>query len=335
MAKSPLKAQASADPAQERARARARAAPAQERAPAAASLPSARERGLDWGNLRFFLELTRTGSHARAAQRLGVDRNTVARRVAALEAELGLPLFERGPQGWCCTAAGQDLAELASRVEEDVLALARHAEARDRSPSGTVRLTTAFHLSAYLLVPGLPALRERHPGLVVEVVADQRTFDLTRREADLALRMGRPRDAGLVTRKLSDVGYRLYAARGSPAGRRGTVDFAQDPFVGFEDSLASTPQERWLGRVAPERQVVFRCNSTASLVAAARIGVGVAVLPRFVAELEPGLVRLEGPQPPDHELWLLVHGDLRRTPRVRAVIEWVDELVVRARASLA
>ena len=298
------------------------AAPAQERAGR-----------LDWGNLRFFLELSRTGSLSRAAQRLGVDRNTVARRVAALEEELGLPLFERGPQGWTRTAAGDDLAALASRVEEDVLAIARHADARDPALSGTVRLTTATHLAAFLLAPALPRLRERHPGLVLEIAANQRTFDLTRREADLALRFGRPRDAGLVTRKLSDVAYGLYAGTGYAGGRR-AVDLERDAFVGFDESLAGVPQERWLARVAPARRVVFRSNSTASLQAAARAGIGVAVLPCFVAGRDPALVRLEGPEPENHELWLLVHGDLRRTPRVRAVIAWVDALVEGARSAL-
>lgn len=309
MSRSPLKAQESAGPVHERAGT------------------------LDWGHLRFFLELSRTGSLSRAAQRLGVDRNTVARRVAALEEELGLALYERGPQGWSRTAAGEELAALASRVEEDVLALARHAEARDRALTGSVRLTTAAHLAAHLVAPAVPRLRERHPGLVLEVNSDQRIFDLTRREADLALRMGRPRDAGLVTRKLSDVAYRLYASRQHAAAERG-VDFEEDTFVGLDDSLASAPQERWLAKVGPERRVVFRTNSTASLVVAARLGVGVAVLPCFLGERDPELVRVDGPTPTSHELWLLVHGDLRRTPRVRAVIEWVDELVERARPSL-
>jgi len=279
----------------------------------------------------------RTGSLSRAARRLGVDRNTVARRVAALENELGLPLFERGPQGWSRTAAGDELAALASRVEEDVLALARHADARDRAVAGTVRLTTASHLAAHLVAPAVPALLARHPGLVLEVVADQRVFDLTRREADLALRMGRPRDAspGLVARKLSDVGYAFYAAKGSAAARRGSVDLAGDGFVGLDEGLAGAPQERWIERVAPGRRMVFRSNSTASLAAAVRAGVGVGVLPRFVAERDAGLVRLDGPEPVNHELWLLVHGDLRRSSRVQVVIEWVDELVARARPALA
>ena len=310
MAKGPVTVQASAAPAQ------GRAGP------------------LDWGNLRFFLELVRTGSLSGAARRLSVDRNTVARRVAALEEEIGLALFERGPQGWGRTPAGQELAELAGRVEEDVLALARHVDARDRAPSGTVRLTTAAHLAVNLLVPGVPALRERHPGLVLEIAADQRNFDLTRREADLALRLGRPRDAGLVTRKLSDVGFCFYASRSYLAGRRGGVDFAHDAFIGFDDSLASAPQERWLARLAPDRRVVFRSNSTASLQVAARLGVGVAMLPCYLAEPDPALSRLEGPRPVDHELWLLVHGDLRRAPRVRAVIEWLDEVVEKARPAL-
>jgi DNA-binding transcriptional LysR family regulator len=299
------------------------AAPAQERAG-----------GLDWGNLRFFLELSRTGSLSAAARRLAVDRNTVARRVAALEEALGLRLFERGPQGWIRTGAGDELAELASRVEEDVLAVARHADARDTALAGTVRLTTATHLAAHLLAPALPRLHARHPGLVLEIAADQRAFDLTRREADLALRMGRPRDAGLVTRKLSPVTYRLFASRAHATARRGPVDFEADEFLGFDDSLAGVPQERWLARVGPRRRVVFRCNSTAALQAAAREGMGIAVLPCFVADRDPALVRLDGPEPPDHELWLLVHGDLRRAPRVRAVLEWVDEVMREARPAL-
>jgi DNA-binding transcriptional LysR family regulator len=310
MAKGPSTAQASAGPAQ------------------------GRGGSLEWGNLRFFLELVRTGSLSSAARRLGVDRNTVARRVTALEEEIGLALFERGPQGWGRTPAGQELAELAGRVEEDVLALSRHVDARDRSPAGTVRLTTAAHLAVNLLLPAVPVLRERHPGLVLEIAADQRNFDLTRREADLAVRMGRPRDTGLVTRKLSSVAYRFYASPGYLAGRRAVVDLAEDAFIGFDDSLAGVPQERWLARLAPERRVVFRSNSTASLQVAARFGLGVAVLPCYLGGPDPALVCLDGPEPVDHEIWLLVHGDLRRSPRVRAVIEWLDELVEKARPAL-
>lgn len=321
MAKRALKAQLSEGPAQERA---------------GPPSPGGRTARMDWGHLPFFLELSRTGSLGRAARALGVDRNTVARRVAALEAELGLSLFERGPQGWSRTAAGEELAALASRVEEDVFALARHADASDRQIAGTVRLTSATHVAVHLLAPAVPALRARHPGLVLEIAADARTFDLTRREADLALRMGRPSVAGLVTRKLSDVAYGVYASRAHLARRgRGPVDFARDVFVGFEERFVSAPQERWLDRLGPGRAIAFRCSSTAGLVAAARAGAGIAILPCFVADRDPGLEPVASPEPvPPHELWLLVHGDLRRTPRVRAVIAWVDEVIAAARPAL-
>jgi DNA-binding transcriptional LysR family regulator len=288
---------------------------------------------LDWGHLRFFLELSRTASLSSAARQLGVDRNTVARRVTALEAELGVALFERGPQGWTRTPAGDELTELAGRVEADVLALARHADSHDRALEGTVRLTTGAHLAANLLAPAVPILHQRHPGLVLEIAADQRNFDLTRREADLAVRMGRPRDTGLVTRRLASLAYALYAAAGSTAAARGAVDFVEDTFVGADDSLAGVPQERWLLDQRP--RVIFRSNSTATLVTAIRRGLGVGFLPCYLGDADPLLRRLEGPEPPGYEIWLLVHGELRRTPRVKAVIEWLDELFERSREALA
>lgn len=303
---------------------------------AQASAAPAHERtgGLDWGNLRFFLELSRTGSLSRAAKALGVDRNTVARRVSALEEELGLALFERGPQGWSRTSAGDELAGLATRVEDDVLALARHADARDRTLTGSVRLTAPMHVTSYLLVPALPRIHARHPALVLEIVADARPFNLGRREADLAVRLGRPReasDAGVVARKLADVAYRFYAAQGTEAARRGRVDLGKDPFVG---SNVAAVAERWVEQLAPARRVVFRSNSTSALATAVRCGMGVALLPTFVGDGDAMLARLDGPETVRQELWLLVHGDLRRAPRVRAVIEWVDELMVHARPAL-
>ncbi|ABC80752.1 LysR family transcriptional regulator [Anaeromyxobacter dehalogenans] len=293
----------------------------------------ARSGPLDWGNLLFFLELSRSGSLARAAKRLGVDRNTVGRRVAALEDELGLPLFERGPQGWACTAAGEELAALASRVEEDVLAIARHADARDRTPAGTVRLTTSVPVASHLLAPAVPSLRARHPRLLLDVSADFRNYDLTRREADLALRLGRPSDAGLVARKVASVAYGFYGSPAFAEERRGRMDLARDPVLAYEG--ATSPQERWMDDLAPARLVPFRCNTSLALAAAARTGLGAAVLPCFVADGDPALVRLDGPEPPSYDLWLLVHGDLRRVPRVRAVIEWVDGVVDEARDLLA
>jgi DNA-binding transcriptional LysR family regulator len=285
---------------------------------------------LGWGNVRFFLELARSGSLAQAAARTGVHRNTIIRHVAALERELGLSLFDRGPQGWTPTSGGEELVELALRVEKDILALARHVDASERQVKGNVRLTTAFHVATHLLVPELPSLRSRHPDLVVEIAGDQRTLDLTRREADLAVRVGRPRAAaGLVTRKMAEIAYALYASPAYMDGRR-AADFERDTFVGFDDSLAGTQQERWLARLGPRRHVAFRCNGSDTLLAAARAGLGIALLPCFVADQDPRLLRLPPGVPFKNELWLLVHGELRHALRVRAVIEWLDDVLERA-----
>ena len=125
--------------------------------------------------------------------------------------------------------------------------------------------------------------------------------------------------------------FAFYAAATTEAGGRGAVDLRANPFLGDEADLL---QERWLDKLAPERRVVYRCNSTTALLAAARQGLGVVLLPCYIGDAEPALRRLDGPEPAPHEIWLLVHGDLRRTPRVRAVIDWVDDLVERARPAL-
>jgi len=289
---------------------------------------------LEWGNIRFFLELARSGSLARAAARTGVHRNTIIRHVTELEQELGLSLFDRAPQGWVPTAGGEELVALALRVEEGIFAFARHVDASERQVKGHVRLTTAFHLATNLLVPELPALRSRHPELVVEIAGDQRTLDLTRREADLALRIGRPRAAaGLVTRKMAEIAYVLCAAPGYLGGRE-EADFERDTFVGFDDSLSGTLQERWLARAAPGRRVGFRCNGSDTLLAAARAGLGIALLPSFLADGDPALRRLSPEVGFRNEIWLLVHGELRRAPRIRVVIEWLDDVLARAAARL-
>jgi DNA-binding transcriptional LysR family regulator len=289
---------------------------------------------LEWGNVRFFLELARSGSLARAAVRTGMHRNTIIRHVAALEQELGLSLFDRGPQGWTLTAGGEELVALALRVEEGIFAFARHVDASDRQVKGNVRLTTAFHLATNLLVPELPALSSRHPELVVEIAGDQRTVDLSHREADLALRIGRPRAAaGLVTRKMAEIAYGLYASPTYLDGR-GEVDFERDTFLGFNESLAGTPQERWLARIGPRRKVGFRCNGSDTLAAAARAGLGVALLPSLLGDGDPALRRLLPEVPFRNEIWLLVHGELRRAPRIRLVIDWLDEVLARAAARL-
>lgn len=278
----------------------------------------------DWESLRFFLEARRTRSLTEAARRLGVEHTTVSRRIGALEAALGVRLFDRTPTGYASTPAADALLPLAERIEEQVLLIERRAAQTTDTISGVVRVATAPMIAAHFVAPALPVLRGRHPGIVVELFAENRQHNLARGEADLAIRLDRPRASGLVTRKLGVLGHAFYASVSHP---RRSLDAFRDDFVGYDESLAHLAHERWLNEVAPARRVVFRSNALAALVAAMRVGVGVGLLPCFVGDADPGLTRLQSALTPSaRELWLVVHGELRRSPRVRAVLDFVVEM---------
>lgn len=286
---------------------------------------------MDWGDLRFFVELARSGSLSATARRLRVDHSTVARRVAALEADLGVRLFDRLPRGYALTAEGEEVADLAGRLEEGAFAIERFAQGRSAEPSGTVRLSAPPVFASHFIAPRLAGLRDRWPGVVLELVGDARAASLTRREADLALRLNRPEDDGLVTRRLGTMGYGLYAARGY-AEERPPDSWG---FIAYDDSLEHVPQQRWLRVVAAGRPVVFRANDLASLFAAARAGLGLAALPHFLGLSDPGLVRVPAePAPQGRDLWLLVHPDLRRAARVRATMDFLVALLAENRGLL-
>jgi DNA-binding transcriptional LysR family regulator len=284
----------------------------------------------DWENLRFFLEARRAGSLSKASTRLRVDHTTVSRRIAALEASLGVRLFDRGPRGYEPTRIADELFSLAETLEAQVLAIERHARL-GTDHAGVVRIATTEQIAAAFVIPAIPALRARHPAIVLEVSADNRDVSLARREADLAVRYGRPKEPGLVGRKLGELEHAFYAAR---SGRgAAALDLETDAFVGYDDSLGHVEPERWLERVAPRRRVVFRANSLLCLRAAVRAGLGVALMPCFFGDSDPTLERLRSElAPPPRELWVVVHEELRRSPRVRAVLDFLIAFAGGARA---
>ncbi|MCW2242708.1 LysR family transcriptional regulator [Azospirillum canadense] len=286
---------------------------------------------MDWGDLRFFVELARSGSLSATARRLKVDHTTVARRVAALEDSLGVRLFDRLPRGYALTTEGEEVAALAGRLEEGAFAIERFARGQSAEPAGTVRLSAPPVFASAFLAPNLGPFRTRFPQVVLELIGDSRAVSLTRREADLAIRLKRPEDDGLVSRRVGTMGYGLYAA---PAHLEGRAE-ADWEFVGYDESLDHVPQQRWLRGVAAGRPFVFRANDLGSLASAARAGLGVAALPHFLGIPDPGLVRLPSdPAPEGRELWLLVHGDLRRAARVRATMDFLIALLTEKKGLL-
>lgn len=284
--------------------------------------------GLDWDDLRYFAELARTGSLSAAARRLKVDHSTVARRVGGLEESLGVRLFDRLPRGWVLTADGEQMAERVERVEADIFSLGSFARGRSGTLSGTVRVSAPPAFASLFLMPRLGLLRERHPGIELELIGEMRLANLTRREADLALRIGRPEGASMIVRRLPDFHYGLF-------GRRDYVERvpeAEWTLLGHDETLEQSPPQQWLRRYAAGRPLVIRSNDITGLFNAVRAGLGVAVLSGYMAELAPELVCIAHGDPElRRELWMVVHADVRRSPSVRAVMDTIIDIVERDR----
>ena len=278
---------------------------------------------MDWDDVRVFLALARAGSLTAAARSLRVEHTTVARRIGQLEQVLGLRLFDRLPRGWILTSEGEQLAGRAAQMEEQAHEFMR--EAADGVPlSGTVRLSALPSVGQEFLLPRLCAIHQRWSSVTLELVVETRVAILSRREADLALRVGRPQDPGLAARLLGAMSYGLYCAAGYTDGRA-EADWR---FVAADDSLAHTPEFHWMNTLRGNRAYALRANTLALQRDAVRLGLGVAVLPHFMASADSLLERLPfDTAPPPAEIWLVVHPDVRRSPRVRLIADLVAEVV--------
>lgn len=285
---------------------------------------------LQWDDVRYFLELVREGSLSGAARKLSVEHSTVARRVEALEHALGVRLFDRLPKGWSLTSEGETLVEQAMRLDHEAQTFSRIALGVS-SLNGKVRVSAPPTMAGHFLVPRLAGLRTQWKNIDLEVIGESRDTNLARGEADLAIRMSRPTAPGLVTRCIGEMGYGLYATRG----------YANRPkqeweFLGYEDNLIQVPQQQWLSKVAGERRFIFRSNDLSALLNAARAGLGIAVLPHFLAMEDSGLELV--PEPVclvKRQIWLVMHPDVKRSPRVRLIADLLASAVAEAQGLLS
>ncbi|CAA9479677.1 MAG: Transcriptional regulator, LysR family [uncultured Sphingomonadaceae bacterium] len=287
--------------------------------------------------MRTFLAVARDGTLSGAARALGVTQSTMSRRMAALERRAGARLLERTPRGYLLTTLGEAVLPNAERMEAEADAALRSVAGRDCALEGTVRVTTVDLLADRLIVPAVAALRAAHPGIGVELSPDSRSLSLSKREADVAVRVRRFDGHELVERRLGDFTFGLYASpayldgRGAP--RDGSSGHALVTVAEDQDEL---PEARFLRERLPEAAVALRSNSREVQLRAAAAGLGVACLARFHADAEGGLERLaELGAPPARSIWLGVHRDLRSTPRVRAVTETIAAEVKRQAAKLS
>jgi DNA-binding transcriptional LysR family regulator len=283
---------------------------------------SSESQRLQWDDIRYFLELARVGSLSGAARKLSVEHSTVARRIEALEQSLEVRLFDRLPKGWSLTPEGETLARQARRLDDEAQAFSRAAVGVS-SLKGTVRISAPPVLASHLLVPRLAAMRPQWMNIDLEVIGESRDANLARGEADLAIRMSRPTAPGLVARCIGEMGYGLYAANGYADRSQ-----AEWEFLGYDENLGQVPQQRWLNQIAGDRRFAFRSNDLAALLHAARAGLGIAALPCFLAGHDPELCLLsDHPCSTVRQLWLVMHPDVKRSPRVRLVADLLVSLV--------
>src|SRR5579863_8079068 len=278
----------------------------------------------DWENLRHFVTLAREGTLSAAARTLGVDHATVARRVAALEASTGLKLIDRRARTTTLTDDGKRIAAVAAPMEEAAFAVGRAAQAAKPGVDGEVSVSAPPNFASSVIAPQLVRLRQQHPGVHIKLIGEKRKASLSRREADIALRLMRPVEGGLFVRKIGSFGFSLY---GAPAYLEKTPPHAF-AFIGYDASMADSPQEVWLRAIVGEREVVLRTNDLETQVAAARAGLGIAVLPHYLGDGDPCLQGQAATERPiSRDVWLAVHRDLRQVPAVRAVMDFLVSCV--------
>jgi DNA-binding transcriptional LysR family regulator len=287
---------------------------------------------LDWNDLRYFIAVARDGSTLAAGRALRVSQTTVARRIAALEAALGFPLFEKRQAGYALTPAGQDLIARAEQVESAASTFSEAASAQSRDVTGVVKITTEEVYAITLLTPLLRELHDTYPDIVIDLDTSQQVRDLGAGEADISLRSTKQDSqltAGLVGRQLCIDDWALYCSR-DYAARHGVprtlAELRKHAFIGGGGGNLWIHYQDWLQSLGLESQVAMHHATSGGLLSGVRSGFGVAVLPCVVADADPDLVRCLPPRS-DHglKLWLFTHERCRHTPRVRAVIDFLYE----------
>ena len=285
---------------------------------------------MDWNDLRYFLSVADQGSTLAAGRALRVSQTTVARRIAALEEAIGFPLFEKRQAGYALTPAGEGLLERARQVDTAASAFAEAAAAEKRDTSGTVRITTQEIFAVTLLAPMLRELHDRHPEIMIELDDSQEFRDLGEGEADIALRSAfGDLGPGVVGRRLGVDDWTLYCSRGY-AAEHGVpttrAELKKHQFIGGGGPKLWRAYSAWLHDLGLDDRVIMHHASAMGMMSAIRSGLGIAVLPCIVADADPDLVQCVPPKDGHgRSMWLVTHGRVRHTPRVRAVIDFLYE----------
>lgn len=279
---------------------------------------------MDWARLPFFLEVARGGSLRAAAEALGATHATVDRNLRALEAAYGVRLFDRSRAGLTLTSAGETLLPLAEEAEQSVIAARRRLQGLDREATGTVRLSVPTPFASVMLPDMLARFEAAHPGIDLDITVTNRMQNINRSETDVSLRIAYQVDDDVVGRKVLQYAKGIYASPDyiETTGAAVRAGFAGEglQWIGWGDRIALPEWVR--DSPFPKAQVRYRVRSPSLVTHMVRAGVGMSYMPCWVAHFVPGLARVPGTEVTlDRSIWLLLHTDLRRTTRVRLLVD--------------
>jgi DNA-binding transcriptional LysR family regulator len=279
---------------------------------------------MEWGDVRIFLAVVRSGTLGGAARSLRLSHPTVGRRLRALEEATGQTLFQRTADGFILTEEGSAIVTLAEQMEEGALAMERRLAGQEQSLRGSLRISSADWFGAYVLPPIMAEYTNAYPGVDVEVLTGTRLFSLAQRESDIAFRIVPFDTSDIVQRRLARLNYGVYVAAGAPDPVFG--DGTGFRLITHDTSTGQFPDIAWLAESFPNAAPVLRSNNRNVQARMCRQGVGIAVLPRAVGNQIPGLRLLDLPsEPPSRDIWMGYHRDLKHLQRLRAFIGVVED----------
>ena len=280
---------------------------------------------INWDNLRYVLTVAKKGSIAAASRELGVNRTTVMRRIDAFQQALGCRIFERSRSGYVLTIEAEKIIDAAQEVETTLFNIQRQIEGRELRLEGELRVTTTDTLMDSLIGPHLASFQHKHPHITISVAMTNNILDLTRRDADIAIRPTQSPDPPLVGNRVADIKFGVYASA-EYLKRSGKLSFEQHRWLGFDSNMLSTHPSKWLDEKIDRDNIGFRSDSFIALKVAAENSMGLALLPYYLGDSSSQLQRLAVKTDElTTGLWLLTHPDLIRSARVQAFMDHFND----------
>ena len=288
---------------------------------------------MNWDDLKIFLAVAQQGSARAAAHKLGIHHSTIARRIEGFESDQNTRLFDRLPSGYALTVAGEELLQAVTRIEDEVSSIERHILGQDVRLSGNIRVTMPDALAVHLLMSDLGRFMDSYPEVNLQVSISYDLFSLSKREADVAIRVTDNPPEHLVGRKMVCYHCAAYASPSYLASHNLPEDVTGVHWIGWD---SPTPFPNWVRNSQfPTVPLRGRINNAAAQLAAAKAGLGLALLPCFMGDPEPGLRRVPpGSSEPCHDIWILTHKDLVSTVRIQTFMDCMADAFKKKRSLL-